>query len=193
MALSLGEEIPGAKTEWFCGTPQLHRRFPKPAFICLGIQWKISVEAFAWARWLLYRQVQAGAVTRFLPGLQMSNCPEHTTEPRSALLMPRLANTVALRQQPTCTDSRLDELRMDLGASAQHIHGRSNMFSICQTVSMCKCSNSISIQAKPVQRMYVLPAYNKADTGTCYLFAWDWYQLCQWFMKNMNQAKKKVE
>lgn len=92
-------------------------------------------------------------------------------EPNSALLMPRLANTAALRQQPTCTDRRFDELRMDVGASAQHIHGRSNVFSIRQTVSMCKCSNSISVQSKPVQWIYMLPVYNKADTGNCYLFA----------------------
>lgn len=111
-------------------TPQLHRRrFPKPAFIRLGIQWKVCVEAFAWARWLPYRQVQAGSVTWFSPELQMSNCPEHTMEPHSALLKPRLANTAAPRQQPTCTDSRLDELRMDL-----HIHGRSD----CQYVQMFK-------------------------------------------------------
>lgn len=75
-----------------------------------------------------------------LTRLQTSNHPEQTKEHSSALVMTNLANTAALSQQPTHTDSRLDELRTDLGASAQHIHGRSNVLSICQTVSTCKCS-----------------------------------------------------
>lgn len=78
--------------------------------------------------------------------------------------MPSQANTTALSQQPTHRDSRSDELRMDIRAPAQHIHGRSNVLSICQAVNTCKCSNSIWVQTKPVQWTYTLLMYNRAAT-----------------------------
>lgn len=69
--------------------------------------------------------------------------------------MPSQANTTTPSQQPAHTDSGLDELGMDMQASARHIRGSSHVLSICQTGSTRKRSNGICVQTDCAMDVHV--------------------------------------